>query len=69
MHGGVCGQREAELKASRSEERAQNGVEQRHGYAAAAENGDRRDQPGCGRRSVRTQRAVRIAGEAPAESS
>ena len=63
------GQREAELKAGRSEEQARNGVERRNGVAAAAERGDRRDQPGCGWRSAWTQRAIIIAGEAPAGSN
>ena len=63
------GQIEAELKAGRSEEQVRNGVERWNGMAAAAERGDRRDQPGCGWRSAWTQRAIRIAGEAPAGSS
>ena len=37
------GQRDAELKAGRSEEQARNGVERRNGVAAAAERGDCRD--------------------------
>ena len=50
------GQREAELKAGRSEKRARNGVERRHGVAAVAEKGD------CGWRSA-------CAGGAPTGSS
>ena len=42
------GQRETELKAGRSEEQTRNGIERRHGDAAVAEKGDRRDQLGCG---------------------
>ena len=65
------GQIEAELKAGRFEEQARNGVERRSGVAAAAERGDRRDQPGYGWRSASAwmQKAIRIAGEAPAGSS
>ena len=63
------GQKEAELKAGRSEEQTRNSIERRHGEEAvtekvtvvinlAADNGQRA-----------AQRAIRIAGGAPTRSS
>ena len=65
---------EAELKVGRSEEQARDGVERRKNDLQEAAYRicplkNRRDQPGCGWRSAWTQRAIIIAGEAPAGAS
>ena len=63
------GQKEAELKAGRSEEQTRNSIERRHGEEAVTEKVTVVIILAAGNGQRGAQRAIRIAGGAPTRSS